>query len=845
MDETMRFAPILTLILVVANILFAQDGEHIIRVGSGGISGNYCDVKAYNENIAYYTNRFGLVVMDVSDPENPNPARIIPTRGNAQGLFLKDSLLFLCDGYEGLRIYDLNDDPWNPRVISHTTGPSNARGLVVIDDFAYLWQYRNSVGFIYDVSDPEQPEELSRTNFRGGESMQIHPFGDRCYIVSANAPTSYWDISDRTNPEMIGVVNGTLRSGEHNTLFDDRLANVISHRTVYQITDSLEMDSVGYINSFAVSSMKIVNDTLFGTGSPDNNRDRNPGMAIVDLTNLRQPRRISYLWQSLRGGIRASSRFFDLRDGKMFTCDGVNGTTIYDVSSVEHPATVGYYDNRGDFHNVALSPDYIYTSNWLNWQVNRINSFRLRVYSRRPISDPEEVYAYESSPQDSVFGYGYSEFSRPIVIGDRLYGLANGGYFAGFSLEDPARPTPLFIVNQNQFGAGQHFVVDGTIAYTVSTYIYAIDFSDYRNPRLLSRIYCYQAQGGIACDERYLYVHSWSDGLYIYSRANNRLSQVGLLRLGPTVAANDILLYANRAYIILSHYALIVDISDPPNPVVTGELRWPGLTWRASISDGVLFASCWELGVYAYSLEDPDNPRRVGYYDTPGRSHQALAQDGYLYVADSDEIGIYDVGEITGWWAPVLSDTAHDFGEVELDSSAQWQFTLTNNAQHPMQLFSASVDDSSFAAILDSVVLESGERSSISVRFRPRSAEEYTGTLTIHTDRRRLTVALTGRGTPLSAPQDQTLPTAFALHPPYPNPFNGVVTIRYDLPEESPVRIAVYDLVGREVARLVEGRQPAGRHSAVWKGADAASGVYTIQLEASGQKVIRKALLLK
>jgi len=839
----MRLAPILTSLLFLVCYTFAQDGEHIIRAGSGGISGDYCDVKAYNDDIAYYTNRYGLIVMDVSDPEDPHPARIIPTRGNAQGLFLKDSLLFLCDGYEGLRIYDVSDDPWNPREISHTTGPTNARGLVVIDDFAYLWQYRNSVGFIYDVSDPEHPEELSRTNFRGGESMQIHPFGDRCYIVSANAPTSYWDISDRTNPEMIGVVNGTLRGSEHNTLFDDRLAYVISGRTVHHIVDSLQTDSVYFLDDWAASSNKLINDMLYCTGSAKIRNYRYPGISIGNFSNYRQPRLVSSIWGEFRGGTRAISRFFDLLDGRMFTCDGEKGTTIYDVSDVEHPATLGYYDNRGDFHNVALSPDYIYTSNRLNWQVHRQNSFRLRVYSRHPAANPREVFALELGLEDSVIRGGSNWFERPVVIGDRLYGLANN-FFTGFTLEDPARPAPLFIVNQNQFGVGEDFVVDGTIAYTVSTYIYAIDFSDYRNPRLLSRVYCYQAQGGIACDERYLYVHSWSDGLYIYSRANNRLSEVGLLRLGPTVEANDILLYANRAYIILSHYALIVDISDPTNPVVVGELRWPGLTWRASISDGVLFASCSELGVHAYSLEDPDNPRRVGYYDTPGRSHQALMQDGYLYVADSDEIGVYDVGEITGWWDLELSADGHDFGGVSIDTSAVWELAITNNAQHPITIFSATTTDSIFSVVFnDSVELQPGGSLSVLVTFRPRENGNFADTLVLTTDRRIVRVALSGRGVPLSAENDVRIPLVFALYPVHPNPFNQLVQICYTLPAESDIRLTIYDLNGRLVEQLASERKDAGRYTLSWTAKGIASGLYILRLE-SGKEVRNQKLML-
>ncbi|MBM3329160.1 MAG: T9SS type A sorting domain-containing protein [Calditrichaeota bacterium] len=93
--------------------------------------------------------------------------------------------------------------------------------------------------------------------------------------------------------------------------------------------------------------------------------------------------------------------------------------------------------------------------------------------------------------------------------------------------------------------------------------------------------------------------------------------------------------------------------------------------------------------------------------------------------------------------------------------------------------------------------------------------------------------------------ESSALPAAFALHPPYPNPFNGVVIIRYDLPSAADVRLAVFDLAGREVARLAHGRQPARRHSIVWEGANVASGIYIVRLKAGAIKRSAKLHLIR
>jgi subtilisin family serine protease len=88
------------------------------------------------------------------------------------------------------------------------------------------------------------------------------------------------------------------------------------------------------------------------------------------------------------------------------------------------------------------------------------------------------------------------------------------------------------------------------------------------------------------------------------------------------------------------------------------------------------------------------------------------------------------------------------------------------------------------------------------------------------------------------------------LYPAFPNPFNPTTTIRYDLTRGGRVSLTVYDVLGRRVARLVDERQEAGPHAAVWDGAgDAgervASGVYVYRLVAGDVERSRKMVLLK
>jgi hypothetical protein len=89
------------------------------------------------------------------------------------------------------------------------------------------------------------------------------------------------------------------------------------------------------------------------------------------------------------------------------------------------------------------------------------------------------------------------------------------------------------------------------------------------------------------------------------------------------------------------------------------------------------------------------------------------------------------------------------------------------------------------------------------------------------------------------------IPTVFGLDQNYPNPFNPSTTIRYQLPQDVRVTLKVYDLLGREVATLVDDVQGAGYRAVEWNSTGMASGVYFFRLDAGSFSAIRKMVVLK
>jgi hypothetical protein len=89
------------------------------------------------------------------------------------------------------------------------------------------------------------------------------------------------------------------------------------------------------------------------------------------------------------------------------------------------------------------------------------------------------------------------------------------------------------------------------------------------------------------------------------------------------------------------------------------------------------------------------------------------------------------------------------------------------------------------------------------------------------------------------------IPGRFVLYQNYPNPFNPSTTISYDLPARSHVTLKIFNLLGQEVATLVDGDAEAGRHLMQWNAGRLASGVYFYRLQAGKFVENKKMILLK
>jgi hypothetical protein len=94
-------------------------------------------------------------------------------------------------------------------------------------------------------------------------------------------------------------------------------------------------------------------------------------------------------------------------------------------------------------------------------------------------------------------------------------------------------------------------------------------------------------------------------------------------------------------------------------------------------------------------------------------------------------------------------------------------------------------------------------------------------------------------------PMSSQVPKVYNLEQNYPNPFNPVTKINFDLPKFGFITLKIYDILGQEIATLVNGTKNAGRYNVDFDGSSISSGMYFYKIESNGFVATKKMMLIK
>ncbi|MBI1807172.1 MAG: T9SS type A sorting domain-containing protein [Ignavibacteria bacterium] len=165
-------------------------------------------------------------------------------------------------------------------------------------------------------------------------------------------------------------------------------------------------------------------------------------------------------------------------------------------------------------------------------------------------------------------------------------------------------------------------------------------------------------------------------------------------------------------------------------------------------------------------------------------------------------------------------------GAGSSDSSVSWVFRTTNSGEH---WFSFSNGFPRVGGGVKSIAIDTANR------------RMYAGvTSWFDTQGVYILDSLTTGVNPIGP----GLPQEFVLYQNYPNPFNPSTTIKYSLNSRQYVRLGVFNVLGEEIATLVDGRQEAGEHEVVWNAETIQSGVYFYRLTTEKNSIVTRRMVL-
>ncbi len=303
----------------------------------------------------------------------------------------------------------------------------------------------------------------------------------------------------------------------------------------------------------------------------------------------------------------------------------------------------------------------------------------------------------------------------------------------------------------------------------------------------------------------------------------------------------DIQLDGNIAFLAAQTEGLItLNISNLSGPSEIGYFEPDGDALAVFVKDNYAYLAYGPYGLRIADISKLDDPVQAGYFDTPDYCWDVFVKDNYIFIADHfNGLLILDGSNLSS-----LTQVA----QVKWENSSLEKVIVENN-------FAYLADPFFGVRILDI----SNISSPVEVGYYKINGGSYNiyidGNRIYSVNSNGLTVLQNDLLTDIK--DEKPVANQFELYQNYPNPFNPSTTIKYSIPqipsregkERSDrgvmVTLKVYDVLGREVATLVNEKQSQGNYEVTFNASSLPSGIYFYKLTAGSFTDVKKMILMK
>ncbi len=550
------------------------------------------------------------------------------------------------------------------------------------------------------------------------------------------------------------------------------------------------------------------------------------GLSIFDLSNINHPIQISQVW------IQDNMRSMTLENEVLYLACGSSGLKVIDVSNNERPVQVGEYLLDEIVYDVVVAEDVAY------------------VKTRESLitfdaEDPYDLQMIESF--DFIL-----ESGNISLTGDNLFINGSSGLLWA-DISDPGDP---ILVNRiGQFGKIKKFASDGDYAVMFGENVYEqfqgfwiVDVGDANNPTVVGvlndTLSNYTGISNILAQDGFAYFFpSISDSLRMFVIDYRNPFEPEIYKGAPFSSEHSrgLKIKQNEIFVPYSLTGIyVVDVSTPTEPALVDSInlfqdRYMFLE-DFYLQDDYLSARM-DYGLTFWDINRRDNPELISFVDID-KSFSMIGFDNRLYIVHvcPDRAGfLLSIYDLSNQREPVLICQRHFYHDIDRGFVS---LMVDNNYLRMLVPYSGLL----VYDIRDEEKIELVGRVNSDVPLYPYDANEDYVYLS---DGYSLGIYDCSEGLEEKSDADNSVPIAFSLSSPFPNPFNSTTTIGYSLPAAGNVSLAVYDLSGREVARLTDGVKAAGTHEAVWVADGVSSGVYVVKLDAGRKTLVSKVVLVR
>ncbi|MDP8240016.1 MAG: T9SS type A sorting domain-containing protein [Candidatus Hatepunaea meridiana] len=798
-------------------------------------------------------------------------------------VLMVDDTLFYTD-YTMLGALDMSD-PEHPEFIGETLYPGRAKFLSRSNDYVYLCSH--GIGFcIYDLQCPI-------TSMMSGLAEQPDGF---TYLNSVAFGNNYALIVGSMNRHVCSLELG--EPDEMPIVFqydsDHSISEVISSGDIFyaRISRGIEIiDGSGERGNpvdvlypeVGFSSIVISDDHLFGIFCHPV-----PRFLITDLANPFEPREIAF------------SHLPDLPENNnlRFICPPFNNIALLRTSS-NRPRSIfaiDFSDPEEPFISADLSELHpILTEGQLDMDTGLLTCAQesvIRVWDLNDPTEPEQVTVYgdEEAEQiqyrsilihndlvflgcrDELLIFDISRLDQPDLISTFIPEEGELGSMIGISdeehllvscqnddraqdilvvnIDNPERPEVLGTLPiEHNF---DEMVLDGNTFYTLlnRNEMGIFDISDPFHPQQLTTFNLNDRVEIIDIknlDETLIVANDYGEIVSIDISDYDNVTALDSIELGSAIrmtVVDDVIIVGNR----------VIDCSNPEQLRIIASLD--GVFDAAGAierdSEGNLL---YNKGYYKYKSEvfdftDPQHPRRIAWQWALALGNSSYGgiiavSDGRIVNVTKDALTTHTIP--TGIDVePIIEPDMVNFGEVFVGDSVVVSITVINRSRIPLELFYLRSDYPAVYSQDDLVEVDPQSELEYNLIFKPDEAGEIDGIVLIRYAWGWIPVRIRGEGRSVnSVDTAEELPLKFNINGMYPNPFNSTSVLSYSLSRASDVKLTIYDLSGRIESCMDIGCVEVGEHRLNIEASALPSGVYIASLQAAGEVMMVKMVIVK